>query len=439
MWNAQQDLATPDVHKEIAAFLSRNSRSRRNRLLLMAFRGCGKSTLVGLFCAWLLCHNRNARILIVAADEALAENMLRHVRHIIESHPLAQSMLPVKKQLWSADRLLIERPGITRDPSVRAAGVHSNLTGSRADIIICDDVEVPNTSDTALKRDRLRQALNELDFILTPGGLIAYIGTPHAEDSLYKKDSFLSAYERLEIPLTEATWPERFTPDTIATIRQAVGPRVFASQMLLQPLNLKEARLDPQLVGVYRDAPDSIAGHCTWDPAFGHERGDASVIALVLFDKAGNAYVHDMEFLRVRPDAAEDEATQQCLRVIDFIRRHDLRSVQIETNGIGQFLPGLLRRLLKEAGVRCAVHPVHTGTNKTRRILQAFDARLAARSLFVHERVSRTGFLSEMAAWQPDAAGTRDDALDAVAAALLLHAPRFLSAPSYTLQPDESL
>ena len=53
-------------------------------------------------------------------------------------------------------------------------------------IIICDDVEVPNTSNNRQKREMLRTRLRELDFILSPNGTMIYIGTPHAVDTIYK-------------------------------------------------------------------------------------------------------------------------------------------------------------------------------------------------------------------------------------------------------------
>jgi hypothetical protein len=59
----------------------------------------------------------------------------------------------------------------------------------RADLIICDDVEVPNTSNTAQKRENLRERLRELDFILSPSGTMIYIGTPHAYDTIYRTNS----------------------------------------------------------------------------------------------------------------------------------------------------------------------------------------------------------------------------------------------------------
>lgn len=438
LWNAHQGLTTPRVHQRIAAWLSLSARGVHRRLLLMAFRGCGKSTLVGLFCAWLLCHDPELRILIVAADESLAENMLRHIRHIIETHPLARALLPRKKQLWSADRLLIDRRTVSRDPSIRATGLHSNITGARADVIICDDVEVPNTSDTALKRQKLRHALNELDFILVPDGMILYIGTPHAEDSLYKQGGFLHSYKRLEIPLDNHIWPQRFDADTIARIRAAVGPRVFASQMKLVPTALKDAMLDPDLMPVYEGEIKKTAASCYWDPAFGHENGDRSVIAYVLMDAGNQAYLHDLLFLKINPHSHDDAASQQCAQIIDFLRRHDIRHIVLEGNGIGQFLPGLLRRKLKDAKFPCGVEVVHNSKNKNLRILEAFEARLAARALSIHKRVTQSGFVEEMRAFQPDTPHNQDDALDAVAGALSGLVPRFALDKIYHIQNEDS-
>ena len=436
IWNNVQNMQTPQVHKKIATWLAQQTRNLQKRLLLMAFRGCGKSTLVGLLCAWLLCHDPELRILIVAADETLAENMLRHIRHIIESHPLSRALLPKRKQLWASDRLLIERKTISRDPSIRASGLHSNLTGSRADVIICDDVEVPNTSDTILKRQKLRHALSELDFILVPDGMILYIGTPHAEDSLYKENGFLAAYKRLAVPLDETVWPERFDALTISQIKQAVGPRVFASQMQLVPMALNEAKLDPSLMEIYDHEPKKTASACYWDPAFGHAQGDRSVIAYVIFDRKNHAYLHDLLYLSINPHAVEDVASQQCAQVIQFLQQHDIRHLILESNGIGQFLPGLLRQKLKQAQYPCGVQTLHNSKNKNLRILEAFESRLAAKAISMHRDIDKS-FADEMRAFNPATPHNQDDALDAVAGALLQFTPRYLSKISYAIQTDQ--
>lgn len=95
-------------------------------------------------------------------------------------------MLPSVKKEWGAHKITIERPIGVREPSVICQGIQGNITGMRADLIICDDVEVPNTSNTASKRESLRERLRELDFILAPGGAMIYIGTPHSVDTIYR-------------------------------------------------------------------------------------------------------------------------------------------------------------------------------------------------------------------------------------------------------------
>lgn len=418
VWNTQQNLITPRLHKRMAAWLSRQSRHRQKRLLLMAFRGSGKSTLTGLYCAWALCHDPELRILVVAADEALAENMVRHVRHILETHLLARCLMPEKPREWARDRLTVKRRAVSRDPSLRAAGITSNITGARADLIVCDDVEVPKTADTAFKRRLLRDKLSELDFILTPGGMILYIGTPHTEDSLYKKNGFLKQYRRLGIPLSENVWPERFTPRVISELQSHVGASVYASQMLLEPVPLHAVRLDPNRLIPYDDTRhiQIAALRCAWDPAFGSENGDRSILSLVLFDNQRNIYLHDLVALKAE---GEDSATAQCRRVADFARRHGIKCILVENNGLGQFLPGLLRKTLREENISCAVQPHHNTKPKVQRILAAFEAPLAAGAVHLHERLRGGIFPEQMRDWRPDDKNAEDDALDAAASAIL--------------------
>ena len=68
IWNAVQGQGVPAPHRRIARWLQARWDAGDRRLLLMAFRGCGKSTMVGLFCAWRLLRAPDTRILILAAD-----------------------------------------------------------------------------------------------------------------------------------------------------------------------------------------------------------------------------------------------------------------------------------------------------------------------------------------------------------------------------------
>ena len=72
IWNRRQAQATPRLHLRIARWLAVRWQAGERELLLLAFRSSGKSTLVGLFCAWLLSQNPDLRILVLAGDFALA-------------------------------------------------------------------------------------------------------------------------------------------------------------------------------------------------------------------------------------------------------------------------------------------------------------------------------------------------------------------------------
>ena len=179
LWNQKMGQSTPAIHTVMSNWLELNWCQKTPRQLLMAFRSSGKSTIAGLFAAWLLYRNPGLRILVLAADSILARKMVRQVKKIIEKHPLTKGLVPGKADQWAGNRFTVKRMIQLRDPSMLARGITSNITGSRADVIICDDVEVPNTCDTAEKREALRDRLREIDYILTPGGTQLYIGTPH--------------------------------------------------------------------------------------------------------------------------------------------------------------------------------------------------------------------------------------------------------------------
>ena len=188
-WNRILGMSTPAHHRRIMEFLVDVWQYPPHRGLLMAFRHSGKSTVVGIFAACVLYHRPESRILILSAQSALSSRMVGHIKNILENHPWCTSLIPTNKKEWASSRITINRPIGIREPSVICQGVHGNITGMRADLIICDDVEVPNTANTSQKRAGLRERLRELDFILSPTGTMIYIGTPHAHDTIYRTEA----------------------------------------------------------------------------------------------------------------------------------------------------------------------------------------------------------------------------------------------------------
>jgi phage terminase large subunit-like protein len=449
VWNQIQNQTTPPIHLRILGWLERSWQTSDSNLLLMAFRSCGKSTLVGIFCAWLLYHDPNLRIMVLAADSLLARKMVRNVKRIIERHPLTVDLKPDRLDQWASDRFTVNRTQELRDASMLARGISSNITGSRADIVIYDDVEVPNTCMSMESRIELRERLTESCFILTAGGTQLYVGTPHTYDTIYavdndtqnldQSDAFLNGFSDLRVPIIRgqgaAAWPEKYTIDDIIKIKRQVGPNKFASQMMLEPVNIAEGRLNVGQLRFYEGDLDYTEAQqkpvltlngkrlvsCSsyWDPAFGSATGDASVWAVIFTDEDGKYYLQHLEYIRVTASDDEDEASQQCKIIASLCKQFYVPSMTVEINGIGRFLPAILKREMRTAGVACAVIEQSSRVPKSQRILEGFDAVLAAHALNVNKSVKQTPFLTEMREWKPSATNARDDALDAVAGALL--------------------
>ena len=185
-WNKLLNFKTPNHHIKILQFLIDIFENNPRRGLLTAFRHSGKSSVVCIFAAFVLLANPKTRILILSAETSLASRMVSHIKHILENHPDCTDMLPKVKKEWGSHKIKINRPIGIREPSVICQGISGNITGMRSDLIICDDVEVPNTSNTKKKREQLRERLRELDFILSPNGAMIYIGTPHTTETIYQ-------------------------------------------------------------------------------------------------------------------------------------------------------------------------------------------------------------------------------------------------------------
>ena len=94
-------------------------------------------------------------------------------------------------------------------PSVKSLGITGQLTGSRAGIIIADDVESANNSMTQMMRDKLAETIKEFEAVLKPGGRIIFLGTPQTEMSIYNLLDERGYKTRI--------WPARYPDDRLKT------------------------------------------------------------------------------------------------------------------------------------------------------------------------------------------------------------------------------
>lgn len=155
--------------------------------IIEAFRGVGKSFVTASFVIWLLLINPDFKIMVVSASKTRSDSFSNFVKKLIDEMPELQHLKPRKGQRDS-NIMFDVGPAIASDsPSVKSVGITGQITGSRADFIIADDVEVPKNSFTAVMRERLAELVKEFDSIIKPldHTRIIYLGTPQTEMSLY--------------------------------------------------------------------------------------------------------------------------------------------------------------------------------------------------------------------------------------------------------------
>lgn len=156
-----------------------------DRVIIQGFRGVAKSFLTCAYAVWRLWSDRDLKVLIISASSDRADANARFIKSIINTLDFLADMKANKDQLDTQNLFSVGGAKADISPSVKSVGITGQITGTRADLLISDDVEVPKNSGTQMQRDKLAEAVKEYDAILKPNGQIIYLGTPQNEASLY--------------------------------------------------------------------------------------------------------------------------------------------------------------------------------------------------------------------------------------------------------------
>ena len=185
LWS-QLDLPSPTrAQYAIADYIQHGPK----RLQIQAFRGVGKSWITGAFVLWTLFNDSEKKIMIISASKERADNMSIFLQKLIIETPWLNHMRPKSDDSrWSRVSFDISCAP-HQAPSVKSVGITGQLTGSRADLMILDDIEVPGNSMTELMREKLLQLCTEAESILTPkiDSRILFLGTPQTTFTVYRK------------------------------------------------------------------------------------------------------------------------------------------------------------------------------------------------------------------------------------------------------------
>ena len=182
------------------------------RCVIEAFRGIGKSWITSAYVVWLLYCDPQHKILVVSASKERADAFSTFTKRLINEIELLSHLRTKNGQRDSVIAFDVGPSMPDHSPSVKSVGISGQLTGSRANTIIADDVEVTNNSATQTMRDKLSEAIKEFDAVLKPNGRVIYLGTPQTEMSIYN----LLPERGYEIRI----WPARYPTDKQASMYQ---------------------------------------------------------------------------------------------------------------------------------------------------------------------------------------------------------------------------
>lgn len=228
---------------------------------LQAGRGAGKSVINACYASWRLLTNPNRTIMVISATSDRAIKFISQVRKILDVVPYCEHLKPKEFDKDNAFGFNVGcRTIFGQDLSCYAKGITGQITGSHADDIIADDVEIEENADTPSAREKLLNKLAELEQIRnnTPDGCIRILGTFQSTDSIYVKlsnsypiikfpaivpnpdipgeiDNCAEYILKLDLEVGESTQPERFPIEVLKSREAKIGPRLFSLHYKLDP------------------------------------------------------------------------------------------------------------------------------------------------------------------------------------------------------------
>ena len=159
----------------------------------------GKTELLAHVCVWLIaCINPNIRIMIVGGNQDIAANTVGMVKDQLDDNPeLIRDYCPAGKTFrpgfksgdpWTSEKFTLATrtvPGI-KSPTMIAIGRGGKILSRDADLIVCDDIEDNESTNTETTREKTRRwwAITLMSRKEENTGLVV-IGSRQHPDDLY--------------------------------------------------------------------------------------------------------------------------------------------------------------------------------------------------------------------------------------------------------------
>lgn len=436
-----------DIHKEIFRWMQeytlfgQGEGLSANKLVMLP-RAHLKSHMVATWCSWMVVRHPEITILYLSATSTLAETQLYAIKNIIESR-VFQKFFPEyihpkdgKREMWNNQKISIDhirrsQEGV-RDATIATAGLTTNTTGWHADVIVPDDIVVPENAYTEEGRSSVTKKASQFTSIRNAGGFTLACGTRYhpsdiydtwknQEYDVYDKEGLLSdrlpVWERKEYAVEEENlfiWPRAIRDDgkafgfdlnVLSRIKAEYDDQVqFYAQYYNNPNDPGSNRInrskfqyiDPKVI-TYSNGNWLVRGkrinvYAAIDFAFTlGKRSDYTAIVVIGMDSNGYIYVLDMDRFKT------DKTSTMFEHVRDLHEKWNFRQLRAEVTGAQSMLAGDLKDFIRKDGMSLSIdenRPSRHEGSKEERIASILEPRYENLTVF-HVKGGYTPALEE--------------------------------------------
>lgn len=461
-----------EVHREIFLWMQeytlfgKGSSLTSNKLIMLP-RAHLKSHMVATWAAWVILRHPEVTCLYVSATAELAITQLYAIKNILGSSTFMRFFPEYinpqegKREKWSSTSIIIDHPkrkkeGI-RDATVKTAGLTTNTTGWHADIIISDDLVVPENAYTEDGRESVSRKSSQFTSIRNAGGFTMACGTRyHPVDIYYTwKEQWYEDYDddgvvvdRLPVwDIKEYkvetdgifTWPRTVRSDgksfgfdlrVLSRIRGEYSDQVqFYAQYYNDPNDPSSDRISRDKFQYYNPRFLKREGsswffkgsrlniYAAVDFAFSLSRkADYTAIVVIGLDCDSNVYVLDIDRFKT------DKTLEYFKHISALHSKWKFKKLQAEVTVAQKVIVNSIKDYVKKDGLRLSVEeyrPSKQEGSKEERISAALEHKYDNLEMW-HQEGGWTAVLEEELV---QARPAHDDIKDALASAMTIAVP----------------
>lgn len=454
-------------HEELLSWWQ--SGSRKHNCLILLPRGHLKSRLIAYKTAWELTRDPTSTILYVSATTDLAEKQLGLIKRILTSNTYKKYWPEMlnddegKRETWTMSEIAVDHPlrkreGI-RDPSIKTAGLTTNITGFHATNVKLDDIVVPNNAYTEDGRAKVASQISQIASIKEPDSIMDCVGTryhPKDQYELFMRQSYKiynaeSGEEEAEdfvwdsymrVVETDGTflWPRARRPDgkafgfdvnVLSRIKAEYEDRTqFFAQYYNDPNDKETMRIGPEKFQYYdrkfirsvndrwhfMDRPLNV--YAAMDFAFSlKKKADYTSLVVIGIDSENNIYVLDIDRFKT------DRISEYFSSILRMYQKWGFKKIRCEVTTAQQVIVrDLKENYIKPHGLSLIVdeyRPNRHEGSKEERVAASLEPKYDNRQMWHYRDGNISALEEELMLAKPP----HDDIKDALTAAIDIAIP----------------